>query len=106
MVGFVKLSKAKAFILKYAKLSQMEQKSGVGAVTINELTLLECPVNAEILFLSKDFSADHGGFFVDIFKRTYVDTLGQYSTYSKIGFVIMQEEKIKTLGAIAPLTQI
>lgn len=51
MVGFVKLSKAKAFILKYAKLSQMEQKSGVGAVTINELTLLECPVNAEILFI-------------------------------------------------------
>lgn len=103
MVVFVKLRRSKAFILKYAKLSDIERerinRDGIKSTTMDELTLVGCPINPGTLFLSRDFSSDYGGFYVDIFKRTYLDnTKYHYSTYSKVFTLTMSEEQIMPLG--------
>lgn len=105
MVVFVKLRRSKSFILKYAKLSDLEreriERDGIHSTTMDELTLRECPVYPKILFLSKAFSDDHGGFWVDIFQRTYLDeTKYHFSIYSKVLTFTMPKEQIMPLSRL------
>lgn len=97
MAVFVQLKMSNEFVLKYAKISNLERKSielnGISSFTKDDLTLMRCFENAQTLLLSREYAPNYGGYYIDVFVRTYVSVEHDYSCYRKVHTLIMPNEE-------------